>query len=181
MKYCSHCAAKVSLKIPPGDRLPRYMCDRCGAVHYQNPKLVVGCIPEWQGRVLLCRRAIDPRSGLWTIPAGFMENGESLEQAAMRETREEALADVKIVAPLALLSIPHISQVYVVFRARLLEPKFGAGDESREVLLFDESELPWEALAFPVVHRALEYFFADRRQGAFEVHTGAVTIPLKFT
>ena len=139
MNYCSHCGAPVSRKVPFGDHLPRHVCSQCELIHYLNPKIVAGCIPEWEGQVLLCRRAIEPRQGLWTFPAGFMEIGESTEEAAIRETKEEAQADVAITELYAVLSLPHIGQVYVVFRGRMLTPTFEAGTESLEVRLFPVS------------------------------------------
>ena len=132
MKFCSQCGAAVSSRIPDGDTLPRYVCDSCHTIHYQNPKMVVGCIPEWEDKILLCRRAIEPRHGLWTVPAGFMENGETTDQGALRETLEEANARVEIGSLYALYNIPHINQVYILFRARLLDLDFKAGAETLE-------------------------------------------------
>lgn len=128
-------------------------------IHYQNPKIVAGCIVEWQKKILLCKRAIDPRSGLWTIPAGFMENGETVNAAAARETWEEACARVDSVRLFAVYNIPRVNQVYIIFRGELTAPEFSAGAESLEVELFDESNVPWEKLAFPVVHKALIRYF----------------------
>ncbi|TAJ32301.1 MAG: NUDIX hydrolase, partial [Nitrospirae bacterium] len=130
MNFCSHCGAPVGLKVPPGDNLPRFVCDACQAIHYVNPKVVVGCIPEWEDQILLCRRAIEPRTGLWTFPAGFMEAGEHTAEAAARETLEEAQAEVEITSLYAVFSLPHVSQVYVVFRGTMRRPEFGAGSES---------------------------------------------------
>ena len=174
MNFCSQCAAPVASRVPPGDDRPRHICDTCGTIHYQNPKIVAGCIPEWEGRVLLCRRAIEPRSGLWTLPAGFMENGEATGEAAIRETREEANARVEIDALFTCLSIPRISQVYIMFRGRLVDGTFSPGTESLDVRLFEEAEVPWDELAFPVVSRTLELWFQDRRNGAFGTHTGVI-------
>ncbi len=179
MNYCSHCGAVVSLKIPPGDNLPRHICDACQTIHYQNPKMVVGCIPEWEDRILLCRRAIEPRYGLWTLPAGFMENGETTMQAAARETREEANAEVEIGALYSLYSLPHINQVYLIFRSRLLNTTYSPGVESLETCLFSEQDLPWDTLAFPVVRQTLEDFFSDRRAGNYRLHQGAVSQSLR--
>ncbi|MGH8306824.1 MAG: NUDIX hydrolase [Gammaproteobacteria bacterium] len=170
MKYCGSCGHEVMVKIPPGDHLSRYVCEHCGVIHYQNPKLVVGCVAEWENEILLCRRAIDPRKGYWTLPAGFMENSETVEQAAVRETREEALADVELLAPLALVNVPHISQVHFMFRGRLRGGQFGVGAETLETVLIDESRIPWTDIAFPSVRYTLERFFEDRRRGQFEFH-----------
>jgi ADP-ribose pyrophosphatase YjhB (NUDIX family) len=174
MKFCSSCGQTVSLRTPQGDHLPRYVCDACGAVHYQNPKLVVGCVPEYDGRILLCRRAIEPRHGYWTIPAGFMENGETTQQGARRETLEEALAEVEIGSLLAVVHVLHADQVHVMFRARLLEPAFGATPESLEVRLCEESEVPWQEIAFRSVDFALRRYFDDRRRGVEDHHFTAL-------
>lgn len=174
MNYCSTCGAPVALRVPPGDDRTRYVCDACEAVHYQNPKVVAGCIPEWEDRILLCRRAIEPRYGKWTLPAGFMENGETTAQAAVRETLEEANARVELGPPFTLLDIPRINQLYLIFRARLLDLDCSAGRETIEIGLFPEAEIPWDQLAFPAIERTLELFFADRRTGAFGLHTGEI-------
>ena len=174
MKYCSHCGASVALKIPPGDNLPRFICERCGTVHYQNPNVVVGCVPVWQDKVLLCKRAIEPRSGYWTIPAGFLENRETLQEAAIRETREEALAAVDLGPLLAVINVAHASQIHMMFRARLVEERFGAGEETLEAALYDEAGIPWSLIAFPSVRFALERFFSDRNAGIEEVHVTSV-------
>ncbi len=175
MKFCSNCGAPVSRRIPPGDSLPRYVCDACRTIHYQNPKMVVGCIPEWEDRILLCRRAIEPRYGLWTLPAGFMENSETAAEAAARETREEAEAQVEIGTLFSLYNLPHINQVYLLFRARLLNLAYAPGAESLEVALFHEAEIPWERLAFPVIQHTLHHFFDDRRGGQYRLHIGDIT------
>jgi ADP-ribose pyrophosphatase YjhB (NUDIX family) len=170
MIYCSNCGARVVEKVPAGDDRARFVCETCSTVHYQNPKIVAGCIPEWNGRVLLCRRAIEPRLGLWTLPAGFMENLETTEQAAARETWEEARARVTNMALYGVFSIPHISQVYMMFRARLQAEEFAPGPESLDVRLFEEHEIPWDELAFPVVRLTLERYYRDIRGDTFPVH-----------
>jgi len=169
MKFCSLCGNEVSLGVPPGDNRPRYSCAGCGTIHYQNPNMVLGTIPVWENRVLLCRRAIEPRYGFWTLPAGFMENGETMEQAAARETAEEACARVHNLRLYTLFDLPHISQVYTLFLADLTDLDFAAGEESLEVRLFHEHEIPWSELAFPTVGRTLECFFADRVQQVYPV------------
>jgi ADP-ribose pyrophosphatase YjhB (NUDIX family) len=171
MNYCSHCgSARLVLKVPAGDCLPRYVCEDCHTIYYQNPKIVTGCIPEWEDKILLCKRAIEPRYGLWTLPAGFMENKETLEQAAKRETWEEAQANVNQLSLYAVFSLSHISQVYILFRANLCDLTFAPGHESLEVQLFTQDEIPWENLAFPVIHRTLTYYFKDRAKGEFSLH-----------
>lgn len=177
MKFCSHCGAPVEVRIPDGDTLPRHVCPACGAIHYQNPKLVIGSIPVWEDKILLCRRAIEPRCGLWTLPAGFMENGETLAQAALRETVEEANANVEIGELYALYNLPHISQVYMLFQARLLDLSFRPGLETLEVKLFAESEIPWEALAFRAIRETLQRFFEDRSRGRYGLHIGTIEPP----
>ena len=174
MKYCSQCGFAVAIKVPAGDDRPRHVCEACGSIHYSNPKVVVGCIPEWEDRILLCRRAIEPRYGLWTLPAGFMENGETTQQGAARETREEANARVEVGALYSLFNLPHINQVYLVFRSRLLDLDFGPGSESLEVRLFSEAEIPWSEIAFPVIQETLGLYFRDRSQGRFALHTGDI-------
>jgi len=170
MKFCSTCGQPVELRVPPGDSLPRAVCTACGTVHYKNPLVVVGCVPEWQGRILLCRRAIEPRLGFWTIPAGFLENGESLATAAAREALEEACARVEIGSLLAIVNVLHAHQVHVMFRARLQDGVFAAGSESLEVALYEESQIPWGEIAFPSGTYALQRFFHDRRQGREGLH-----------
>ncbi len=174
MKYCSNCGEPLARRIPNGDIRPRFVCEGCHAIHYQNPKIVAGCLPEWAGRVLLCRRAIRPRRGLWTLPAGFMENGETVEEAAARETLEEAQARVKIDALHTLISLPRIGQVYLMFRCVLLDLEFAPGAESLEVALFQEEDIPWKELAFPTIRKTLEFYFEDRRSGAFRLHMDAI-------
>lgn len=177
MKYCSSCSASVDLLIPEGDNLPRYVCTACNTIHYQNPKMVVGCIPEWEDKILICRRAIEPRRGWWTLPAGFMENNETLIQAAARETLEEANARVEIGNLYTVYSLPHISQVYFLFRARLLDLDFKPGIESLEVKLVSEEEMPWEELAFRVIHDPLKQYFEERKQGELGFHMGVIDKP----
>ncbi len=174
MNFCSDCGAPVILRVPEGDTLPRHVCSRCNTVHYQNPKMVVGCIPEWEDRILLCRRAIEPRHGLWTLPAGFLENGESAAAGAARETLEEAEAVVEIGAMFSFYNLIHIDQIYVMFRGRLLKPEFGPGTESLEVRLFREDEIPWDLLAFRTVGETLRRYFEDRSRGTFGFHMGDI-------
>ena len=148
-------------------------------VHYKNPLLVLGCVPEWQGKILLCLRAIEPRLGFWTVPAGFMENGETTAQGAQRETLEEANAKVELLGLYALFNIPHINQVYMLFRARLLDLDFSAGAETLETRLFAEDQIPWAQIAFVTVKRTLKLYFHDRRDGTFRFHIGTISPPEK--
>jgi ADP-ribose pyrophosphatase YjhB (NUDIX family) len=170
MKFCPDCGGRVQPRIPSGDNRPRAICEACGAVHYQNPRIVVGCIPEWHGRILLCQRAIDPRRGYWTFPAGFYEIGETLAQAAERESLEEALARVQIGSLLAITHLLHAAQVHMTFRATLLDENFGVGEESLQVGLYEESAIPWDQLAFPSIDFALRCYFGDRRAGREQLH-----------
>ena len=174
-RYCTECGARCSERVPEGDDRTRAVCTACGTVHYENPKSVVGCLVEHGDALLLCRRAIEPARGLWTFPAGFLENGETLAAGAARETREEALAEVEVGALHSLLDVPHIAQVYVVFRARFTAaPTYGAGQESLESALVQADSIPWGQLAFPTVALALRLWDEDRRQQARRVHRGTV-------
>ncbi len=174
MNYCTECGRRVELRIPEGDGLPRHVCTACGKVHYVNPLVVVGCVPEHGEQVLLCKRAIEPRYGYWTIPAGFMEIGETIAQGAARETLEEALARVEIHDLCAVVDVVHARQVHLMFRATLLDGDFGAGEESLEVGLFREEEIPWDDIAFLSVRFALEKFFEDRAAGVRRLHTTVI-------
>lgn len=178
MNFCSHCGSgRLEFRIPEGDNRPRYICADCGAIHYSNPKIVTGCLPVWENKVLLARRAINPRRGYWNVPSGYMENGETVEQGAAREVWEEALARVRRLTLHAVFSIPHINQVYIHFLAELDGPDFGIGEESLDVRLFAEEEIPWEEIAFTSSVFTLECFFSDRRKGRREVHMGVMEKP----
>jgi ADP-ribose pyrophosphatase YjhB (NUDIX family) len=170
MKFCSVCGELVRIGVPAGDNRERFMCDHCGTIHYQNPKVVAGCIAQWEDRILMCRRAIEPRYGKWTVPAGFMENGETTYEGALRETLEEANARVEVEDLFVTVNLPHINQIYMLFRGRLLDLDFSPGDESLETELMEEDQIPWQEMAFPTVTEALKLYFADRRSGAFGVH-----------
>lgn len=172
MDFCCHCGSGLSHRVPEGDTRLRDVCDHCSAIHYENPKIVAGCLVSWEGRVLLCRRAIEPRRGFWTLPAGFMENEETTAQAAARETWEEARARVDIDGLYTLFNLPQISQVYLLFRAHLRDADFGPGPESLEVALFDEAGIPWDELAFPVIRETLRLYFGDSRSGRYPFRSG---------
>lgn len=177
MNYCSQCGAQVEFRVPQGDTLHRHVCPRCGSIHYQNPKLVIGAIPEWDDRILLCRRAIEPRLGYWTLPAGFMENAETTAQAAERETLEEACARIEVGELFSLINVPHINQVHLLYRARLLDLEFRPGTESAEVALFAEEDIPWKQLAFRTISLTLRHYYEDRRSGSFGFHASDVLLP----
>jgi len=160
MKYCSSCGATVSRKTPAGDTKDRWVCDACDHIHYQNPLIVVGCVPERDGKILLCKRAIEPRRGYWTVPAGFMELGETLAQGAARETLEEACAEVRIGHLFASVDVVQAGQVHLFFTAELISD-FAPGDESLEVAMFEKSEIPWDEIAFRSVSFALKTYLED--------------------
>ena len=163
MKYCSSCGQQVSKRTPNDDNRERWVCDSCGVIHYQNPKIVVGCIPEKDGRILLCKRAIEPRYGYWTVPAGFMELGESMAQGARRETLEEACAEVEIGHLLAAVDVVDAGQLHLFFTARLLGD-YGVGEESLDVAMYREDEVPWDDIAFHSGRFALQRYFEDKGQ-----------------
>ncbi len=179
MKFCSECAHPVSLLTPPDDTRERFVCTHCGVIHYQNPKMVVGSIPLWeqggQTKVLLCRRAIEPRKGYWTLPAGFMENEETTAAAAERETEEEAGARIQIRQLFSLINVPYVHQVHMFYLATLLDLDYAPGVESLDVQLFHETEIPWDDIAFPTTVHTLQCLFSDLEKirsgaGGFTLH-----------
>ena len=170
MKYCSSCGNTLVHEIPTGDDRHRHVCRECNTIHYQNPRIITGCLPLHEDKVLLCRRAIQPRHGFWTLPAGFMENGETTTEGALRESWEEAQATIELDDLYTLFNLPHINQVYMFYRGRLANLDFKAGVESLDVQLFKEDEIPWDELAFPVVNRTLTFYFADRKNDHFPLH-----------
>ncbi|MES2741900.1 MAG: NUDIX hydrolase [Pseudomonadota bacterium] len=186
MKFCSECAHPVALEIPAGDNRPRYVCAHCATIHYQNPKMVVGSIPVWEQdgplRILLCKRAIEPRYGYWTLPAGFMENNETTADAALRETVEEAGANIELGNLFSLLNVAPVHQVHMFYLARLRDLDFAPGIESLDVRMFTEQEIPWDELAFPTIRATLELFFADRVKmregGGYGFHEHNITRPM---
>ena len=187
MKFCSECAHPVGLAVPEGDNRPRYVCAQCATIHYENPKLVIGSLPVWESdgelKVLLCKRAIEPRYGYWTLPAGFMENQETTAEAAIRETEEEAGANIELGPLYALLNVAHVHQVHLFYLARLRDLDYAAGIESLEVKMFSEREIPWDDLAFPTIRKTLELFFADRDKiregGNYGFHSLDITRPMR--
>lgn len=180
MNFCNQCGNPVTLSIPEGDNRQRHVCTHCATVHYQNPHTIVGCIPTFEDQVLLCRRAIEPRHGLWTLPAGFMENDETSLEGALRESIEEA--NVRLLNPTlaGVFDIPHINQVYIFYRGELRDTDFAPGHETLEVRLFREQDILWNQLAFPVVELALDRYFTDLKQGRHQVHTGTITRPWRW-
>ena len=175
MNFCSLCGASVSLTVPEDDTRERHVCSRCQTIHYLNPKVVTGCIVEWEDQVLLCKRAIEPRYGLWTLPAGYMEVGESTLQAAKRETLEEANARVEVLDLYMVVNLIYVDQVYMIYRSRLLDHDFSPGRESLEVGLYMEKDIPWDLLAFPVIRETLRYYYEDKKAGQFRIRTGEIS------
>ena len=172
MRFCAACGAEVELRVPAGDDRERLVCPACGTVHYQNPKIVVGSVCTLGERLLLCRRAIEPRRGFWTIPAGYLELGETAEAGALREAWEEARARIELAGLLAVYSVERIGQVQLLYRARLLHADVAAGPESLEVRLLGWDEIPWGELAFPTVRWILEHARALRGQAGPLVTVG---------
>lgn len=167
LRHCPNCGTAVEYRIPADDNRERAVCPGCSTIHYQNPLNVVGTLPVWEedGRVLLCRRAIEPRHGLWTLPAGFMELNETIAEGAWRETREEAGAEIEMGPLYTLLNVVRVGQIHLFHRARLLSPHFNPGPESLEARLFAEDEIPWDDIAFKTTRETLRCFFDDRRKG----------------
>ena len=171
IKHCKDCGAAVVYRLPDdGDTKQRAVCPACGAVHYENPLIVVGTVPHWGERILLCKRNIEPRGGKWTLPAGFMELGETAAEGAARETVEEAGAQFELEAFFSLLNVARVGQVHMFYRARLLSDAFDPGYETMETRLFLEEEIPWDEIAFRTVKETLERYFSDRSSGQFGFH-----------
>lgn len=175
--YCSQCAHALTVEVPPDDNRLRHVCHHCGAIHYRNPRLVVGVVCTWQDRLLLCRRAIEPRHGLWTLPAGFHEIGESTGDGALRETREEAGARVELDGLFSMIDVLGAEQVHLFYRGRMTGPELDPGPESLEAGLFDENDIPWDRIAFRTVEQTLRWFIEDRRRGRFELHQASLGVP----
>lgn len=170
MKYCSECGTPVVRRIPDDDHVERDVCPACGTVHYVNPKIIVGCIPVWEDRILMCKRDIEPRLGKWTFPAGFLELGETSAEGAARETMEESRARVEMQELFTVINVPHVSQVYLIHRGRMLSPEHGPTPESSETRLMSEAEIPWDEIAFPTIWHSLKFFFEDRSAGHWGFH-----------
>lgn len=177
MKFCSQCGGTLKIEVPTNDDRPRHVCEACGTIHYRNPKLVVGTIPVWKNRILMCRRNIEPRKGCWTLPAGYLENGETTADGACRETFEETGSRVTDLRPYLMVDIIHINQIYLMFRANLEALDFKPTQESAEVRLFGENEILWDEIAFRVIGKTLRHYLQDLPAGRFEFHTGRIEIP----
>lgn len=174
IQFCRVCGQPTQYRVPADDNRERAVCTSCGEIHYENPLNVVGTVPIWQDRVLLCRRSIEPRRGLWTLPAGFMELGESTEEGAHRETDEEAGARIEMLGLFTVLNVVPVGQVHFFYRARLLDTDFAPGPETLEAQLFAEHEIPWDQIAFRTVRDTLRHYFADHARGVFELHVGSI-------
>jgi ADP-ribose pyrophosphatase YjhB (NUDIX family) len=170
IKHCRACGGAVAYTVPPDDNRERATCTLCGHVHYENPLNVVGTVPVWGDEVLLCRRNIEPRHGLWTLPAGFLELGESTAEGAVRETVEEAGARIELQDLFTVLNVVRVGQLHLYYRARLMDTDFAPGPETIEAQLFHEETVPWDELAFRTVRETLKRYFDDRRRGQFGVH-----------
>jgi ADP-ribose pyrophosphatase YjhB (NUDIX family) len=173
-RFCSNCGHPITRRVPDGDSRVRDCCDHCGVIHYVNPRPVVGTIPVWNDQVLLCLRAIEPKLGYWTLPAGFMEVGETSADGARRETEEEAGARIELGPLFSMIDVPAVEQLHIFYRARLLDLKFAAGIETLEVRLFSEADIPWDRIAFRTVSTTLRLFFEDRSKGAYGTHTSEI-------
>lgn len=175
IRHCRLCGAPSSYRVPADDNRERATCTQCGEIHYENPLNVVGTVPVWEDAVLLCRRNIEPRFGFWTLPAGFLELGESTQAGALRETIEEAGAKIELLDLFTLLNVVAVGQVHFFYRARMLDTSLAPGPETIEAQLFREADIPWDRIAFRTVRQTLEHYFADRKRGRFELHTGDIS------
>jgi ADP-ribose pyrophosphatase YjhB (NUDIX family) len=171
MHYCFQCGHALEFRVPEGDNLPRYLCPSCSHIHYQNPKIVSGCIVHWDDALLLCRRNIEPRKGYWTLPAGFLENGESTSDGAVRETVEEACIDVDGLELFSLINVVPIHQVHMFYRARPHGDDYGAGAETQAAEVFREQDIPWRRISFPTVFHTIRLFYRELREARFGFHT----------
>lgn len=175
-QFCSQCGHTLSREIPPDDNRVRDLCTRCGAVHYQNPRNVVGVVPIWGKQVLLCRRAIEPRRGKWTLPAGFMELGETSQQGAERENEEESGVRIRVQSLFTVIDVPSVNQVHLYYLAEVLSPHMAPGPETLEAAFFDFEAIPWHELAFRTVSTTLEHYLSDQRTGRFPTHHYALEL-----
>lgn len=174
IRHCKLCGGAVLYSVPADDNRERATCTVCANIHYENPINVVGTVPAWGDQVLLCRRNIEPRYGFWTLPAGFLEMGETTAQGAVRETIEEAGANIELQDLFTVLNVVRVGQLHLYYRARLLDTRFAPGPETIEAQLFREDQVPWEQLAFRTVRETLERYFEDHRKGAYSIHCGDI-------
>jgi len=174
IKHCRHCGTAVAYKVPDDDNRERAVCPACQTIHYENPLNVVGTVPFWGDQVLLCKRAIEPRYGFWTLPAGFMELGETVADGALRETTEEAGARIELQGLLSIMNVVRVGQVHLFYLARMLDTSLDPGPETLEARLFHEHEIPWDQIAFRTVRDTLRHYFACRASNQFPLHTGDI-------
>ena len=174
IKHCRQCGAAVAYVVPADDNRERAVCPACKTIHYENPLNVVGTVPVWGEQVLLCKRAIEPRYGFWTLPAGFMELGETLADGAIRETVEEAGAKIELQDLFTVMNVVRVGQVHLFYRARMIDATLDPGPETLEARLFHEHEIPWDEIAFRTVRETLLYFFACRRNASYPLHCGDI-------
>ena len=180
--YCTQCGSSdIRFEVPKGDGYPRHICGTCQFIHYQNPNIVAGCLVTHEDKILFCKRAIEPRKGLWTLPAGFMENHETVAQAAQRETQEEACAKVKLHQLHTIFNLPHINQVYMMYYGELIGSSFSPGPESLEVKLLSIEEIPWDELAFATIRETLKLYIKDLEHGEIRLHCGDIIRPWVLT
>lgn len=172
MKFCSNCGNQIKHGEIPGEHIPRYYCDVCSTIHYQNPLVIVGCLPIWEDKVMLCKRGIEPQYGLWNIPGGFMENDETVEAGAVREMVEETGGNIKVLGLHTVYSVLPVNQVHLHFLVALVDLKYHLTDESIEIQLFTEQEIPWREIAFASSRFALKKYFEDRKNGTRQTHLG---------
>jgi ADP-ribose pyrophosphatase YjhB (NUDIX family) len=172
MKFCSNCGTSIKFGVLPNEHLPRYYCDACGVIHYINPKIIVGCLPIWEDKVMLCKRGIEPQYGLWNIPGGFMENDETVEHGAMREMEEETHGKVKMIGLHTIYNVIPVNQVHLHFLVDMVDLNYALTDESIDIQLFKEEDIPWSEIAFASSRFALKKYFEDRKQGVRKTHLG---------
>ena len=172
MKFCSNCAHSITWGFVKGDHIPRFYCENCGVIHYKNPLIIVGCLPIWEDKVMLCRRGIEPQLGLWNIPGGFMENGETVEQGAIREMLEETFCHVQHLTLHTVFNVVYANQVHIHFLAEMVDLNYQTTPESTEIQLFTEGGIPWKDVAFESTKFALRHYFEDRKQGLRQIHMG---------
>ena len=174
MKFCSNCGSQVVFKAIEGEHLPRFICENCGIIHYKNPLMVVGCVPIWEDKIMLCRRGIEPQFGMWNLPGGFMENNETVEEGAAREMLEETNGRVKILSLHTVFSVTHVNQVHLHFLANMEDLNYSETPESTEIALFTEGSIPWDEIAFASNLFAIKRYFEDRKNGIQKTHLGAL-------
>jgi ADP-ribose pyrophosphatase YjhB (NUDIX family) len=174
MKFCSNCAYPISFNLVEGEHIPRFHCTSCGVIHYVNPKIIVGCLPIWEDKVMLCKRGIEPQYGLWNIPGGFMENEETTEEGAVREMFEETKGAVNVIGLHTVFNVVPVNQVHLHFLVEMKDLNFSLTPESIDIQLFKEEDIPWQDIAFASTKFALRKYFEDRKNNTRNTHTGSL-------